>query len=321
MKPELHCPLCRRHLTVPAENQIETCACGQRVANRAGVLCFVDIDSFYEGKFAYTKNRRGGLLKKALIVLSINESENRTWLEALPKIAKERGGRLTILNLGAGGGESLLNRFGDVTSLDLSLDSLMNARQVSDLCVQADATKLPFKDGQFDVVFSAHCLGHIPLDQKQAVIKEMFRVTKPGGYSLHSIETDADNFIFKKAKRFPELYQRNFVDMYGHFGLELPSRNFERFRQAGFSPVFERPDYCVGVIRPSNSYKVFFGERAYRAKSPLFGFLFWSSRLMSAKGVLQYAWDCVLRPLSTLNRLFGPESTDSIKVLYAKGSG
>lgn len=45
-----------------------------------------------------------------------------------------------------------------------------------------DATKpFPFKDGQFDYVFSEHLIEHLPYEKGLAMLSECFRVTKPGG--------------------------------------------------------------------------------------------------------------------------------------------
>lgn len=312
------CPRCAAAIASDFSGARFDCVCGQTVARSNGVVSFVEKDAFYEGKFTVVRNRKPSLLKRALIRLSINESENRTWREGFARVREALGSKpLTILNIGAGGGEGGLKELGYVVSVDLSLESLYGAKEVSDLCVQADATKLPFSDAQFDLVFSSHFLGHLPLAIKQEAVEELYRVTKPGGFSLHSAETDADNFVFRKAKQFPELYQKNFVDMYGHYGLELPEETFARFRKVGFVPLFERPDYCVGVVRPSNSYKIFFGDPEYRKQSWVFRVLHRLSALFS-RGQLQHVTNVLLRPFTFVNRFFGPNSTDSVKLLYRK---
>lgn len=51
------------------------------------------------------------------------------------------------------------------------------------------------------------------------LISEIYRVTKKNGVSMHSIECDSNSLFYKWAKKFPDLFKKYFVEMYGHFGL------------------------------------------------------------------------------------------------------
>ena len=62
-----------------------------------------------------------------------------------------------------------------------------------------DATKIPFEDNSFDVVYSFHLLWHIPKEEQEKVIKEMIRVCKKEGIILFD-SLNAD-FIFDKIKK------------------------------------------------------------------------------------------------------------------------
>lgn len=44
-----------------------------------------------------------------------------------------------------------------------------------------DARHLPFADNTFDIVYSSHCIEHIPWYQLEETIAEWIRVVKPGG--------------------------------------------------------------------------------------------------------------------------------------------
>ncbi len=47
---------------------------------------------------------------------------------------------------------------------------------------RVDATRpLPFANGTFDLVFSEHMIEHIPLDDSRHMLREIFRVLRPGG--------------------------------------------------------------------------------------------------------------------------------------------
>lgn len=62
-----------------------------------------------------------------------------------------------------------------------------------------DATKIPFKDESFDLVFSYHLLWHLPKEEQEKIIKEMIRVTKREGVVIFDILNE--NFIWEKIKK------------------------------------------------------------------------------------------------------------------------
>lgn len=77
---------------------------------------------------------------------------------------------------------------GYVTGVDLSKDLLSRARALVDEegladavdLKQADIGNLPFEQAAFDWIWSVDCAGYMP-GNKDALIKEMTRVLKPGG--------------------------------------------------------------------------------------------------------------------------------------------
>ena len=96
-----------------------------------------------------------------------------------------------VLDVGSGvGGTSrcLAREFGcRVTGIDLTDEYCRAAAMLSDRIGlaglvdyrQGDATKLPFPDASFDVVWTEHVAMNIP--DKQRLYREMHRVLKPGG--------------------------------------------------------------------------------------------------------------------------------------------
>jgi hypothetical protein len=106
--------------------------------------------------------------------------------------------------------------------------------------------------------------------------------------------------------------------MYGHHGLEPPSACKRRFREQGFVPMIERSDYCKGVVRPPDSYKVFFGAPGYRRAHPLFAVLAAGSALCSSNILARSLAGIALYSLTAINRLWGPDGVDSVKLLYRK---
>ena len=107
-------------------------------------------------------------------------------LDRLPRVPHAR-----CLDLGCGQGNTtrfLSRALGATECVGLEYDSALvdyastqpNPDGVS--FQQGDATKLPFPDASFDIVFCRYLLLHVP-DPMRAV-REMMRVVRPGGYAV-----------------------------------------------------------------------------------------------------------------------------------------
>lgn len=97
-----------------------------------------------------------------------------------------RGKRLLEIGCGIGIDGRYFNSIGvDYRAVDMSRESLKLAKkhfEMNDLPVRitnGDATKLPFDDGTFDVVYSSGVLHHVP--DMEGACREAVRVLKPGG--------------------------------------------------------------------------------------------------------------------------------------------
>lgn len=94
-----------------------------------------------------------------------------------------------ILDFGSGIGNSIpafREHFPglDVTQSDLSADSLARAKTLyggEEPQIQIQDNRIPADDDSFDVVFTACVFHHIPHDEHDFWLKEILRVTKPGG--------------------------------------------------------------------------------------------------------------------------------------------
>lgn len=108
-------------------------------------------------------------------------------LQAIAKANPE----LNLLDVGAGSGTitASLAKYmpqGHITAVDLSDEVLQraakHAEQVGSTNISfqtANVYELPFPDGNFDVVHASQVIAH--LDSPVRALKEMLRVTKPGG--------------------------------------------------------------------------------------------------------------------------------------------
>jgi ubiquinone/menaquinone biosynthesis C-methylase UbiE len=97
-----------------------------------------------------------------------------------------------VLDLGSGAGTDslvaaqMVGASGSVTGIDMTPEMLEKARAsaaemgVENVTfIEADAERLPFDDGSYDVVISNGVIDLIP--DKDAVFSEIFRVLAPGG--------------------------------------------------------------------------------------------------------------------------------------------
>jgi SAM-dependent methyltransferase len=98
----------------------------------------------------------------------------------------------SVLDLGSGAGTDslvaaqMVGASGSVTGIDMTPEMLEKARAsaaemgVENVTfIEADAERLPFDDGSYDVVISNGVIDLIP--DKDAVFSEIFRVLAPGG--------------------------------------------------------------------------------------------------------------------------------------------
>ena len=96
-----------------------------------------------------------------------------------------------VLELGCGAGMlALLKRKGvTLTGVDLSNECAVAARRNGyDATFSARLSSLPFADASFDYVVSLDVIGHIEMEEKDAVLAELRRVLRPGGITMHGIE-------------------------------------------------------------------------------------------------------------------------------------
>jgi ubiquinone/menaquinone biosynthesis C-methylase UbiE len=89
---------------------------------------------------------------------------------------------LRILDAGCGTGllSKRLEKYGEVTGLDMSEEAIKYAKKRRVHVIKGSVNKLPFKAESFDVVVSIDVLYHRQVDDKKAM-SEIYRVLKSGG--------------------------------------------------------------------------------------------------------------------------------------------
>jgi cyclopropane fatty-acyl-phospholipid synthase-like methyltransferase len=185
----------------------------------------IDPAKFYEGKFAASASDPD-YLADPRNKYDIEYSRLRFLVEHV------KGGNVLDLGCGAGPfGATLKRRCGidQIVGVDMDPKCVQIARQTYDRAeVMELKGQVPFPDAYFDTVFSVDFFGHIEFCQKNALIREIHRITKPGGLSVHIIEsseldysqadpTDPDNPIMK------------YILQDGHIGVEPASHLCQRW--------------------------------------------------------------------------------------------
>ncbi len=268
MLAKLICPDCRAEIA-PSGSEWHCPKCGRKFPYIHGILSFLTTaEKFNEGEFEekqrqawsesaalrqkISQNRWLSFLNTARIRFSFSGRRDRIFYTEMAHGDKSP----LILDLGCGGGRHYFCHYGKVIGVDPELELLPLAQKLYAEVYHAGGYQLPFADNTFDYVVSSDVLGHIPFDKKDVLFAGMYRVLKPGGRAVHVIETDSTNVWFREAKRIPGHFEKFFVDVPGHVGMELPTALRRRFLRHGFKEVRFKKLY--GSFQPLGVVAAFF---------------------------------------------------------------
>jgi ubiquinone/menaquinone biosynthesis C-methylase UbiE len=156
------------------------------ITGTAGTRAFYDEIGWKEQNGASVDRHLFGVKEDGPIRVELNHLHKHRIRTALAKAGKQ----LNLLECGCGGHpeKQLFDLCEKYTGVDFSDTGLEMARSsVADVGIThrfqtADVCALPFDDGAFCAVYSAHMIYHIEDPTAQnAAINELMRVTKPGG--------------------------------------------------------------------------------------------------------------------------------------------
>ncbi len=213
---------------------------------RDGIPCFDATDDFYDAyadvHCPYALSPTG--MKEAILRFLPFWSwrEWQFWRRAIP-----RGER--VLDLGCGRGRQLFEEFArESVGYDSSLHFARDCATHYDAVAVGRMPRLPFRSGAFGVVVSSHVMGHVALEDKDTLVREIARTLRPGGITAHVVETDSDHPAVAAAKLNGPAYREQFIEQHGHIGLEHVNAVIERFQRSGFRLLHRQ---LVDAVIPS----------------------------------------------------------------------
>ena len=220
-----------------------------------------------------------------------------------------------VLDLGCGGGRAYFARKFEMYGLDISEPAVMNAKGLYKDAVVSDVRTMPFPDASFDFVMSMDLLGHIPLEDKNSVISEIKRVLKPGGSTIHYVETESSDNNIKE--NFPVLYYQSFILQDGHFGLELPTETVSRF--ARYFKIIKTQGHAA-ILSPIEDYAKRFSNEMSNASRRI-RFLTTISQMIAGHTYMCFLVNCLLGiPARILNSLAPLDHSRGIFIAAQKGA-
>lgn len=318
---KLFCPNCKRGLE-EKNNGFFCLSCLFSLENKNGILITSNVgteehkefyDDLYEtehGNRWFQGLNRASFLKRVVERISLSYRRERFFRKNI------EGTDNLILDIACGAGRDYFKKFGTVVGVDLAIKPLAFAKDRYDLVIQSGATKLPFADETFDYILSSDFFGHIPAENKNEIIMEIWRVLKKDGKTLHIIETDSSNIWFKIAHRKPGLFQKYFIEKIGgHIGLELPNQCIERWEKNRFQTL--KKIKIWGLFWPIRDYASLF-DNEYKSDSFFLKTVVAISNTLGHFKVVEVVANIILNPISAVYEFFLPFNNGNGIMLVCK---
>jgi SAM-dependent methyltransferase len=140
-------------------------------------------------------------------------------------LAERYSPELRVLEVGSGSGGVTEFLQHPVTGVDPAFERTADRRTDWLEPVAGSVEALPFPDGSFDAVLSVEMLEHVPPEERQRALDELFRVLAPGGRLI--VTFPADRVGEQLDRRFNSAYRSRFGEdhpwLAEHLANGLPS--------------------------------------------------------------------------------------------------
>jgi len=329
MLVKLVCPACKTEIVPEGPNWICP-GCSAPYSYSSGILSFLTPkerynEGVYEEKqiaaWTYTANlrnriRASGLLSfinRMRVNFSLSGRRDRIFWNEMKKRA---GPDRLILDIGCGGGRHYFCDYGKVIGIDPVLPLLEMAKRIYAEVYQTSGTKLPFAGNSFDYIVSTDVLGHIASEQKDQLFTEIFRVLRKGGRTIHCVEADGTSPWFRFGHRYPELFQKYFVDKPGHIGMETASLWRERFLKHGFREITFKK--LGSRIQEPGTIEAFF-DNEFKTKSGAMRAMVAIDHLLARNMIVKEILNLLLEPIAKIDDWSSPlDYASGVLVVYEK---
>ena len=145
------------------------------------------------------QNKASGYYEDIRYSRLYSKKYQRWWTDKMLSFIKEENLKGKVLDNGCGIGshyEALSKHSRDITGIDISEQMIYKARPRVQKVILGDSQHLPFKNGNFDLVFSRSLLHHLP--NPEVSVSEISRVLKESGEAVFS---DTNCSILSKLPR------------------------------------------------------------------------------------------------------------------------
>ena len=199
--------------------------CGSKYNKEGNLLHFLDSsNAFYEGAY---KNTVSFLPGKNRVLNSVSLwTINSGYLNHVKNNFNEND---RLLEVGCAGGVSYFGLKFRMLGCDLSLSSLLLAKEIYSDCIHANPLEgLPIPDNSVEGVISSYFWEHLSESEKVKCLEEFHRILKPKGklVFLYDVETTNPLINYYKKKDL-KLYKKFFLEIDRHIGYQTVSSNSE----------------------------------------------------------------------------------------------